>query len=578
MSKNDLKKYIGYDILSIIEFDCFDLKGVKEMKSKQIQLNKQNNVGLYYRLSKDDDREGESLSIENQRNILRKYVTEKGWNIYDEYIDDGISGTTFEREGVQRLLEDAKNGIINTIIVKDLSRFGRNYIEVGTYIDYIFPTYGIRFIALTDNIDTANGNSSAMDMMPIMNVFNEWFAANTSRKIRAVFVAKARAGKFKATYIPYGYLQGNEKVPLIIDEETAPVIRRIFEMRASGMGKRHISTVLTQSGIPTPSERRKKTFGVKPVNANRHGWSSQSVKEILSNPVYIGSIASQRTTTVSYKNHKIIRRPESEWIIVENTHEAIISKEVWNKCREIDLSVSQGKSNKQGIIKPLSGLVYCPECGAKMRIMYYNAIRKGIRTDEKISVFNCSEFISHGKENCNSKAIKEDILNEIVLRDIKDKAGYVITDEESARAEFFNRKSKQTTSQTNVDTKRLMADEQRFSELTGLIQSVYEDKVSGKIPEDICVELLFRYQQEKASLSVEITVLKEKLTQETTIEADVEEFIRRIKKYSELEELDRATAMDIIEYITVGRVPKDKDTPREINIYYKLLDKPKERQ
>lgn len=548
------------------------------MKSKQIQLNRQNSVGLYYRLSKDDDRDGESLSIENQRNILRKYVTEKGWNIYDEYIDDGISGTTFEREGVQRLLEDAKNGTIDTIVVKDLSRFGRNYIEVGTYIDYIFPTYGIRFIALTDNVDTANGNTTAMDMMPIMNVFNEWFAANTSRKIRAVFVAKAKAGEFKATYIPYGYLKGDGNVPLVIDEETAPVVRRIFDMRASGMGKRRIATTLTQSGIPTPSEKRNKVFGVKPVNPNRHGWSAESVKEMLNNPVYIGNLAQQRTTTVSYKNHKTIRRPESEWIVVENTHEAIVSKEVWNKCREIDASVSQGKSNKQGIVKPLSGLVYCPECGAKMRLMYYNVIRKGIKTDDRISVFNCFEFVSHGKENCNSKAIKEDILNEIVLRDIRDKAEYVITDEESARAEFFKRKTKQVSSQTDVDAKRLKTAENRFSELTALIQSVYEDKVAGKIPEDICVELLLRYQQEKSVLAVEIETLKNKLSVKTTAEADVEEFIRRIRKYSELEELDRMTAMDIIECITVGRVPKDKETPREINIYYKLLDKPKERR
>lgn len=173
------------------------------MRSKQLQLNSK--VGLYMRLSKDDERAGESLSIENQRIILTKYAQERGWTITDEYIDDGYSGTNFDRPEVQRLLEDAKTGKIDTIIVKDLSRFGRNYIFVGQYVDYIFPMYNIRFIAISDNVDTANTNSAGMDMMPIMNVFNEWHSANTSKKIRAVAEANAKAGKYRSTHAPYGY-------------------------------------------------------------------------------------------------------------------------------------------------------------------------------------------------------------------------------------------------------------------------------------------------------------------------------------------------------------------------------------
>ena len=197
---------------------------------------KRNKVGIYVRLSKDDERQGESLSIENQKLILERYVNEQGWILVDTYIDDGYSGTTFDRPGVQRLLEDAKIGIIDTIIVKDLSRFGRNYIHVGQYIDYIFPMYNIRFMALNDNVDTANSNSSGMDMMPIMNVFNEWHAANTSKKIRAVIEASVKSGNYRSSRAPYGYIRGKEGKHLpVIDEPAAKNVRRIFDMRASGI-------------------------------------------------------------------------------------------------------------------------------------------------------------------------------------------------------------------------------------------------------------------------------------------------------------------------------------------------------
>lgn len=213
------------------------------------------NVGIYVRLSKDDERAGESLSIENQKLILTKYCAEQGWNIVETYVDDGYSGTSFERPAVQRLLEDAKTGIINLIIVKDLSRFGRNYIQVGQYIDYIFPTYNIRFIALNDNVDTLNGNSTAMDMMPIMNVFNEWHAANTSKKIRAVIEANCKAGKYRTTYAPYGYIKGDNPNRLpVIDPPAATVVRRMFEMRAQGISPKHIAETFNSEGIKVPSD------------------------------------------------------------------------------------------------------------------------------------------------------------------------------------------------------------------------------------------------------------------------------------------------------------------------------------
>ena len=207
------------------------------------------NAGIYVRLSQEDMRAGESLSIENQKLILTKYVKEQGWNLVDTYVDDGWSGTDFDRPAVQRLLSDAQSGKINLIICKDLSRFGRNYIEVGRYVDYIFPSYNIRFIALNDNVDTASKDTSALDMMPIVNLFNEWHAASTSKKIKAVIEANAKAGKYRTTCAPFGYTKGDDPNHLpVIDPDAAPIVRNIFEMRASGISPHHIADKLNEDG------------------------------------------------------------------------------------------------------------------------------------------------------------------------------------------------------------------------------------------------------------------------------------------------------------------------------------------
>ena len=239
-------------------------------------------AGLYFRLSQEDERQGESVSIDNQRSMLRKYAEEHGFEIHDEYIDDGVSGTTFDRPDVQRLLDDAKAGIINTIIVKDLSRFGRNYIEVGQYVDYVFPAFGIRFIAIQDNVDTENRDSNAMEMMPIMNVFNEWHAANTSKKIRAVKKAHAKEGIYTAKKAAYGYKIGMDKKRTpVIDEETAPVVRRIFEMYASGISPIKIAETLNLEGVMSPATYAYSQIGQKPKPNVMGLWTATTIREML---------------------------------------------------------------------------------------------------------------------------------------------------------------------------------------------------------------------------------------------------------------------------------------------------------
>lgn len=533
-------------------------------------------AGLYYRLSKDNERAGESLSIENQKRILEKYAAENGFEVVDEYIDDGWTGTNFNRPGVQRLLEDAKNGRINVIIVKDLSRFGRNYIEVGQYTDYIFPTYNIRFIALGDNVDSANTENTGMDMAPIMNVFNEWHAANTSKKIRAVIEANARAGKYRTTYAPYGYIKGTDEKKLPIrDEPAASIVLRMFEMRASGISPNKIAQTFNDEGIPIPSDYKEQKFGIPNTRHSHHLWSCATVKQILQNPIYLGHLVQMRTTNISYKNKKTVKRNPDEMITVENTHEAIVSQELWDKCREMEASVSQGKKDRTGFVNPLSGLVYCADCGTKMHIKYNNTrhSRKGPRIYYREN-FTCGAYSKFGQRACSSHYIQLKILTKIVLEDIRSKMQMVSLDEKAAREEFLRRTEQISSRETKADQKRLNQAKRRTAELDKLISSVYEDKVLGKIPEDVCVGLLQKYQDEKVTLKATMAEIEQKLNAVSKDATDVDEFIKRLKAYMDVPELTREMCMELIEFITVDECPgKYSKQPREIHIYYKLIDK-----
>lgn len=533
------------------------------------------NTGIYVRLSQEDERSGESLSIENQKRILTKYVNEQGWNIIDTYVDDGYSGTNFDRPGVTRLLDDAMAGKINLIIVKDLSRFGRNYIQVGQYIDYIFPTYNIRFIALNDNVDTASKDTTAMDMMPIVNLFNEWHAASTSKKIKAVIEANAKSGKYRTTFAPYGYVKGDDENRLpVVDEPAASVVRRIFEMRSQGISPRHIADTLNAEGIPTASDYYYAKLGKPNPRRTSHFWCAERIREIVNNPTYLGHLAQLRTTTVSYKNHKVIKKDPSEWSIIENTHEPLVSQEIWDKCREVEASVSQGKKTATGFVAPLSGLMFCADCGGKMRLSWNNTTNGSKKKPRKYirHNFNCGNYNRHGKIACCSHYIKMKEIDAIVLADIRYMSSLVVDNEEEARNRFLAQKAQINERQTAEEKKRLIDGKYRLEELLMLIPSIYEDKVLGKIPEDVCVNLLEKYQSEQKALSAQVEELEAKLSAEKQDEQDAEEFIRRLKKYTDVQELTREMCLELIEYITVDAYAADR--PRDIHIYYKLLDKP----
>lgn len=530
------------------------------------------NAGIYVRLSQEDMRAGESLSIEHQKLILTKYVREQGWNLVDTYVDDGFSGTDFNRPSVQRLLSDAQTGRINLIICKDLSRFGRNYIEVGQYIDYIFPLHNIRFIALNDNVDTANRDSNAMEMMPVINLFNEWHASSTSKKIKAVNLANAKAGKYTCANAAYGYTKADdEKHTPIIDPEAAEVVRRIFKLRSRGMSPRAIGDQLNAENIPIPSDYRCQKKGIVNTKYTRHLWTQVQIRQILDNPIYLGKLAMMRVTSVSYKNHKKVRKDPSEWVVTEDTHEAIISQELWDKVREAEKAVSHGKRDGKGVTQPLSGMLFCPDCGYKMKAA---GRKRTLKSGELIRecYYNCSSYVLHGKELCSTHYISQKQIEAVIIADIRSMAELVVKDEQTARAAFLSKKEQQTSRQSKADIKKLNDSKHRLAELENLMQSVYEDKVMGKIPEHICVSFLEKYEAEQQELRAVIADLEERLSAEKQDREDVEEFIRRLKKYVDVQTLTRELGLELIEYVTVGAYTPNE--PREINIYYKFLDKP----
>ena len=522
-------------------------------------------AGLYFRLSQEDERQGESASIEHQRTILRKYAEEHGFEIHDEYTDDGISGTTFQRPEVQRLLDDAKAGVINTIIVKDLSRFGRNYIEVGQYIDYVFPAFGIRFIAIQDNVDTENRDSGTMEMMPIMNVFNEWHAANTSKKIRAVKKANALAGIYNGAKLAYGYMKANdEKHTPLIDEEVAPIVVRIFEMYASGWSAKKIAAMLTLEGIPSPKKYAYAKLGFRGRQGEHDIWCPTTICLMLDNMLYIGHLPQLRTSSVSYKNHKKYKKDQSDWVITYNNHEPIISQELWDKVQARRKSVARGRKTKIGFTHPLSGFLICADCGCKMKM------NTSVHNNKRSYSFNCGDHMRYGKAICFSHHIMTKDLEAVILDDIRTMAQRIVLDEEEIRNEFIKHNAELADASIKKTKKDLKLKQKRVEELDKLIQSIYEDKVKGKMEEDVCFGFIDKYSAEKKTLLSEIETLEQQIIETETTKQSADDFIKAIKKYLDVPELTREMCYELIDRVIVGGLPKVTGKERTIEIVYKV--------
>lgn len=529
------------------------------------------NAAVYARLSKEDARVGDSVSIESQVDMLTKYVADKGWNHVATYKDDGFSGTNFDnRPAFQEMMSRVKKGEINLVVVKDLSRFGRDYIEVGKYIDIIFPSLECRFIAVNDNVDTIHNKNS--DMMPIFrNVLNDFYARDTSDKIRVMRKSAMRSGKFMGAFAPYGYVKDPaDKHRFVIDEPAAEVVRLIFSMRAGGIGCPKIARELNEKGILPP---RTYYFDAKgkanPFERTSRKWNDCTVRRILANEAYLGHTVQHKEECASYKDHHIRTISPDEWIRVEDTHEPIITRELWEECRRVDSLRSKPHQNRLKEVSLFSGLLYCADCGFSMRCQVTVRRKKnGIKANYE--AYMCGSYSRSGHTACTTHYIPRHVLEELVLSDILDKAEKVCIREQEVIRQITEQKKTQGE-ETAAMEKSAMALKKRLSELDRLIQSTYEDKFLGKMPETICVKLMTGYQSEQEEKSAQLNELEKKLAEQKKVKEEVQEWADLIKQYRDAESLDRDMLLKLIERIEVGDTcVVNGQKERQIRICYKF--------
>lgn len=534
-------------------------------------IEKTYNVGIYCRLSNDDERDGESVSIENQKLLLQRYVREQGWNEIDVYIDDGYSGTNFQRPGVQRLIADAKAKRINVILVKDLSRFGRNYIEFGQYTDYLFPSIGCRFIALNNGIDTMK-NDGSTDVMCFLNLFNEFYSRDTSKKVKAVKKACAEDGKFMGIHPPYGYKRDPlDKHHFIIDEETAPLVRRMFAMRASGTPFRKIATTLNDEGIQPPGELYYQRQGRSDPRRVNHLWNESTVKVMLRNEAYIGNMVQGKCGTLSYKSKKLVSKPKEDWIRVEGTHEPIISREIWDTVVAIDQKRVRKSDTADGVRSIFTGLVYCADCEFKMR----NQVERFTYQDGRpgrYSSFICGSYSRSGKSACTIHTIYEDVLKQLVLADIREKAQYAEYDRERLLAQIIRMKDKELHSRTASYEQELKTISARVSELERLMQNLYEDKCTGVVPQTVFQTLMKKYEMERAQKAAAIPELERKVQAQMENRHDADRWAEIIRRYTEITELDETILFELVDRIEVGEARKvGKTRIQDVKVFYRYV-------
>ena len=531
------------------------------------------NTALYLRLSRDDDLQGESGSISTQRQMLTQYCREQNLSIYDEYIDDGWSGTSFERPNFQRMIDDIEDGKINCVITKDLSRLGRNYILTGQYTEIYFPSKGVRYIALNDGVDTEKGES---EIAPFLNILNEMHARQTSKKVKSAMRTKFQNGAHYGAYAPIGYRKHPEiKGKLIPDEETRWIVEKIFDLAAHGMGGAKIRRMLDEERIPTPAWwnfKRNGTFAHifdGQPESKRYQWTTAQVKHILSVEVYLGHSIHNRQTTVSFKNKKKIRKPKDEWYRVENTHEAIISAELWEQTQAH--IGSRKRQNKQGETQIFAGLLKCADCGWGLRYMHNAATEKA----KERRLYVCTTYSEYGKEKCPIHYIKYETLYAIVLGRLRYWIGQAQGNEEKLLARLLKSGDKQRASESLHAQKELARAEKRLKELDNLFAKLYEDRAKEAVSERNYAMLSGKYQTEQVQLEAQTAELKEKLSQTEQNQQGAERWIGLIRKYTDLAELTAPLLNELIDKIVVHEATKDENGGRlqEIEIFYRFVGK-----
>ena len=519
-------------------------------------------TALYERLSQEDKLEGESNSIANQKKILERYCREHGITAYRHYDeDDGYSGTNFNRPGFQRMLADIKAGKIKRVIVKDMSRFGRDYLQVGFYTDMLFPDFGVHFIAVNDGVDSTRGEN---EFTAIRNVFNEMYARDTSKKIRATWQSKGKSGEHLTTIPPYGYMKDpDNKKKWIIDEEAAAVVQQIFALCVSGMGPTQIAKWLEKHEIYNPtaySQAKGRPVTNKPT-ANPYKWTNETVSRTLERIEYLGHTVNFKTRKQSYKSKKKLWNDPSEWVIFENTQPPIVEESVFLIVQNIRRS--RRRPTKMGDMGIFSGLLYCAECGGKM----YQCRATNFTEEQKY--FICSTY-RKGKDLCTTHSIKNVVLHEIVLRNLREAIEYVTQYEAEFIQEAADSRLRERDAEFSRKRETLSRAESRIAELDNLFKHLYEDNVTGKLSDERFIKMSRDFELEQENLKSMAEVLREEIKQQEKQKTNVKAFISVVKKYTDMQELDASILREFIDRIEVSHTDKKSKT-REITIVYNFI-------
>lgn len=532
-----------------------------------MNTNSEQITALYWRLSKDDELQGESNSITNQKKMLSKYAEEHDFPNTQFYVDDGFSGTNFNRADFQRMLEGVKKGFVKTIIVKDLSRFGRNYLQAGMYLEEVFPANDVRFISISEAYDSANGDS---DYLPYCNIANEYYAKRTSRAVKASLKLKGNSGEHITSVPPYGYKTNPEnKKEWILDEVAAPIVAEIYRLYLGGTSLANIACKFCEQKVLSP-RAHKQHYGLTKVTVpipqeKMYLWHPETIKAIIVNEVYIGTTVNFKTYSVSYKLKKRIQNDMSDRKVFENTHSAIVDKETWELAQL--RRKKRHRATKMGNVNMLSGYLYCADCGARMTLIR--------AASKQYEYFYCGAYRAYSKQcGCTSHIIRADIVEKLLLEHIRAVSEFVKRFED----EFVKLVSSSTNTEQNKQLKALNKSiakaNKRLTELDTLIANLYEDKVLWEITVEMFNRLSQKFTDEQAELKQNVAAQTEQLSALSEHKSNTDKFINSVRKYTEITQLTPEILGEFIEKIIVHEADKSNgERTQQIDIYFKGIGK-----
>ena len=543
------------------------MAGIKE--EKKIYL-----VGIYCRLSKDDGTDNESASIATQKSILTDYVKKQGWHLAKTYVDDGYSGTNFQRPSFQNMIKDIESGLINCVITKDLSRLGRNYLDCGLYLEVFFPEHNVRYIAVNDGVDTLN--KSAMDITPFRNILNEMYSADVSVKIKSAYRARFQQGKFMGTTAPYGYVKDPaDHNHLLIDDKVAHVVREIFDLALAGNGIAKIRKHINKQHILRPAAYAVTQGAIgyerhfEDNEENRYIWSENSIRGILRSPIYAGNLAGYKRIAANMKSKKRPSKLPEEWEVIPDTHEGIVTQEEFDTVQQL-MTSRRREQNAGGFENIFSGVIKCADCGYAMRAASANRRKRPDIID--CVQYTCNNYGRYGNIMCTAHSIEARDLFNAVLTDINRFADMAVNDEKAVRA-IEKRLTETDQSKAKALEKEQRKLNKRLAELDRLFSSLYEDKVMERITERNFEMMSGKYQKEQLEIEARLREVTETLNDSYEKSQGVRDFLSLIRNYQGLKELDATIINALIDKILVSEREKltDGTVRQEIKIYYKFI-------